>query len=147
MKRLSGLIFIIMMFAAFSLNSFAQNDQMQQQRTPQQQGDEEQYKQTATELTQSLSQHISLTPEQSEEINNALVEYQKDFVESSPADEMGQDQAKIDELNNSLKEEITNILDDNQITAFNNIESQWFQEVQTKVQTATARQETQDRQY
>lgn len=147
MKRISGLFFSLIMVAAFSFAALAQDDQMQQQRNTNPAGDDEKYKQTATELTQSLSQQINLTPDQTENINNALVEYQKDIAEVSSSADEADSEGRISELNNSLKSEISGILDDNQITAFNSIETQWFQEVENKTHSATVRQDTKDKQY
>ncbi|RPI73850.1 MAG: hypothetical protein EHM47_05145 [Ignavibacteriales bacterium] len=148
MKKVSGLIFSIVMFAVLSISAFAQDDQMQQQRSSTPAVDDEIYKQTATELTQSLSQQINLTPEQTENINEALVEYQKDIAEVSSNTAETDSEGKISELNSTMRSDISSFLDDNQMTVFNNIQTQWFQEVEVKTHSATVRQnDTKDKQY
>jgi hypothetical protein len=142
--RISGLLFLLTLFVAFSVNAFAQDEQMQNGNP----GDDEKYKQTATELTQSLSQKVSLTAEQSNEINSSLINYQKNITEISSGTTETDMEGKISELNNKLKTEITGILDDKQLTVFNGIENQWFQEVSSKTHSATVRQsETKDKKY
>lgn len=142
--RISGLLFLLTLFVAFSVNAFAQDEQMQNENP----GDDEKYKQTAAELTQSLSQKVSLTAEQSNEINSSLINYQKNITEISSGTTETDMEGKISELNNKLKTEITGILDDKQLTVFNSIENQWFQEVSSKTHSATVRQsETKDKKY
>jgi len=142
--RISGLLFLLTLFVAFSVNAFAQDEQMQNGNP----GDDEKYKQTAAELTQSLSQKVSLTAEQSNEINSSLINYQKNITEISSGSTETDMEGKISELNNKLKTEITGILDDKQLTVFNSIENQWFQEVSSKTHSATVRQsETKDKKY
>jgi hypothetical protein len=137
LKRVGG-IFIITLFLAFNFSLYGQEDVKQPKDQKQIGQDDSKFKQTATELTNSLSQKVALTPDQTKEITDALVDYQKDLSNLDPM--VKENEGKFTEIDNSIKSEIGGILDDKQITAYNDVKEQWWKEVKTKTQSATVRQ-------
>jgi hypothetical protein len=157
LSRVSGWLILTILFLAFSFNSVAQeeakpqkdNTQTQDQQTQDQMsGDEEKFKQTADELTQSLSQNVNLTEDQRTQINEVLVEYQKDVAEIDPQAEEMDRTGKINNLQTEIRNEIEDVFDENQLTAYQESRDQWWRDVQTRIhpQIVIEDQET-DQQY
>lgn len=133
-----GGIFILALFLVTNFNVYAQDEVKQQKDQMQMGNDDPKFEQTATELTNSLSQNVSLTPDQTKEITDVLVDYQKDLSALDPA--ATDSEGKITEIDHSIQTEITGILDDTQVTAFNSVKDQWWNEVKSKTQSAAVRQ-------
>ena len=133
LNRAAG-IFIVTLFIAFSINVNGQEEKVKQKV------DDPKFKQTATELTNSLAQEVNLTADQTKEIIKALIDYQKDIADLDPMIKENKRNGKISEFDKDAQSEITSILDDNQITAYNGVKEQWWLEVKSKVQPATVRQ-------
>lgn len=140
-NRALGIVFLITIFLVFNFNVNAQDQEIQMH------SEDEGFKQTANELTLNLSQRVNLTEEQREEITDVLVDYQKEIAEIDPNMEEVDRNGKISEIDNGINEEITAILDDNQMVAFDSYKDQWFQEVRTRVHSASGFPEDQDKQY
>jgi septal ring factor EnvC (AmiA/AmiB activator) len=144
LNRLSGLLTLIAFFLVFSFSAAAQETQMQENKT----NDQDKFSQTADELTLTLSQKVNLTEDQREEIKTALVDYQKNISEIDPNVEENQRDTKIFEVHDGIRSEIENVLDDNQMTAYNEFKDEWWRNVQTTIHPATVREnQTQDEQY
>jgi len=133
LNRAAG-IFIVTLFIAFSINVNGQEEKVKQKV------DDPKFKQTATELTNSLAEEVNLTADQTKEIIKALIDYQKDIADLDPMIKENKRNGKISEFDKDAQSEITSILDDNQITAYNGVKEQWWLEVKSKVQPATVRQ-------
>lgn len=136
LNRAAG-IFIVTLFIAFSINVNGQEEKVKQKV------DNPKFKQTATELTNSLdslAEKVNLTANQTKEIIKALIDYQKDIADLDPMIKENERNGKISEFDKDAQSEITSILDDNQITAYNGVKEQWWLEVKSKVQPATVRQ-------
>jgi len=133
LNRAAG-IFIVTLFIAFSINVNGQEEKVKQKV------DDPKFKQTATELTNSLAEEVNLTADQTKEIIKALIDYQKDIADLDPMIKENKRNGKISEFDKDAQSEITSILDDNQITAYNGVKEQWRLEVKSKVQPATVRQ-------
>jgi hypothetical protein len=129
---------------AFSFSAMAQNQDMQQNKT----GDDAKYTKTANDLTQNLSTKVNLTADQREEINSALIDYQKDVSGIDPNMAEADRNGKINELHNGIRTEIEDVLDDNQMTAYNGFKDEWWRNVQTQIHPSTVRQnDTKDKKY
>ncbi len=133
LNRAAG-IFIVTLFIAFSINVNGQEEKVKQKV------DDPKFKQTATELTNSLAEEVNLTADQTKEITKALIDYQKDIADLDPMIKENERNGKISEFDKDAQSEITSILDDNQITAYNGVKEQWWLEVKSKTQSATVRQ-------
>ncbi len=143
-NRVSGLLVLTAMLFAFNFNAMAQNDKIQEKNT----GDNNKYQQTADELTQSLSVKVNLTEDQRAEISDALVGYQKDIADLDPELKDNERTGEINKFHSEVQTEIENVLNDNQMTAYNGVKAEWWRDVQIKIHPATVRQNsTEDKQY
>jgi hypothetical protein len=114
--------------------------------------DNEKYEQVATELTKKLSSKINLTSDQTDEIKNILVDYQKEVIEAEDVMNEEKTEIKTDtketathEQDESTKEQIESVLDEKQKTAYVDYRDEWWKEVQDRVQLLKAESEIKTR--
>ncbi|HSP88547.1 MAG TPA: hypothetical protein VLN45_10470 [Ignavibacteriaceae bacterium] len=133
LNRIGGL-FILALFFVFNVSLHSQDQiKVETQVDPA-------FHKTATELTNTLSQKVTLTPDQSKEITDVLIDYQTDIADLDPAIQETDRTTKISEIDKSIQTEITSILDENQLTSYNAFKVEWWKEVINKTQSGTVRQ-------
>jgi len=123
LKRAVGSFFVAVLFFAFSANLQANY------LNP---GDSANVK-TAVELTKSLSAKVSLTEKQVIEIQNILVEYQKELITIEKAEKSETISSATTEIDNNTNKKIVALLDENQKTTFDTFKSEWWKQVRSKV--------------
>ena len=120
---------LAVLFLSFTAAMQAQNDKTQTK--PKTQTQTSTYQQTAIELTNTLSTKINLNDDQTTNIQGILVDYQQQLADMNSNEKASM--KSTEELDQSINSQITEALDENQVTAFNSYKSDWWKEVRSKI--------------
>lgn len=128
-NRVSGLFIVVTMILTFSIITIAQEGT--------QKAGDDQFKQTANELTKNLAQNVNLSADQITQVSKALINYQVEIAELDPNISESERAGKVAEIDKNAITTIESTLDDNQLAIYNDIKNQWWAEVKNKVYSST----------
>ncbi len=123
LKRAVGSFFVAVLFLAFSAN-------LQANYLNPGDGDNEK---TAAELTDSLSAKVNLTEKQATEIQNILIEYQKELMNIEKTEKSETISSATTEIDNNTNKKIVALLDEKQKTIYESFKSEWWKQIRSKV--------------